>query len=63
MMKSTVEISEDWIRNSSLVRAHKEYLQEINLHKWLESEKAGHDIGIDRACVSWLIQISLSHID
>ena len=29
--------------------------QEIMTHKWYESEKAGHDIGWDRALVDWMI--------
>jgi hypothetical protein len=27
---------------------------EIDKHKWIESEKAGHDIGFDVALVDWL---------
>tara|TARA_E500000318_G_C3567740_1_gene216453 strand:- start:4163 stop:4351 length:189 start_codon:yes stop_codon:yes gene_type:complete len=36
---------------------YKEFLaekQEILKHKWLESEKAGEDIGFDRALFSWI---------
>jgi hypothetical protein len=29
--------------------------QEIMRHKWIESEKAGRDIGFDQALVSWLV--------
>lgn len=29
---------------------------EILLHKWYESEKAGHDIGWERASVDWMIR-------
>jgi len=32
---------------------YKAELEEINKHKWLESEKAGYDIGFDKAQVSW----------
>jgi hypothetical protein len=28
---------------------------EILRHKWLESEKAGQDIGFDKALLGWLI--------
>lgn len=28
--------------------------EEIRKHKWLESEKAGHDIGYDRALLGWI---------
>ncbi len=29
--------------------------EEVLKHKWLESEKAGHDIGYDRALVDWIM--------
>ena len=28
--------------------------EEILKHKWLESEKAGHDIGFERALLDWV---------
>jgi hypothetical protein len=28
--------------------------QEIERYKWIESEKAGHDIGFDKAADDWL---------
>ncbi|MBF0522298.1 MAG: hypothetical protein HQL24_04490 [Candidatus Omnitrophica bacterium] len=28
--------------------------QEIERHKWFESEKAGYDIGFDKAAESWI---------
>jgi len=34
----------------SILRAEQE---EINRLKWIESEKAGHDIGIDHAMFLW----------
>ncbi len=27
--------------------------EEILRHKWIESEKAGHDIGFERALIDW----------
>ena len=32
----------------------KEVLVEIDKYKWLESEKAGHDIGLEEASKRWL---------
>jgi hypothetical protein len=35
---------------------YKEFLverQEVLCHKWLESEKAGYDIGFERALLDW----------
>ena len=45
---------------SSLNRSsvYQEFLaerEEILKHKWLESEKAGHDIGYERALLDWII--------
>lgn len=31
----------------------KKVVEEINRHKWLESEMAGHDIGFDQAADDW----------
>jgi len=38
-------------------RLYKEFLaerEEILLHKWLESEKAGYDIGLEQALLDWV---------
>jgi hypothetical protein len=45
-----------WMRNTSLFREWDEMKQEILKHKWYESEKAGRDIGWDRASVDWLVR-------
>ena len=43
---------------------HKELLkdrrvvEEINRHLWIESEKAGYDIGFDKAASDWLEHFS-----
>jgi|GEM_PF-790138 hypothetical protein len=36
-----------------LVRLQRE---EVAKHKWIESEKAGHDIGWDQAHADWLVK-------
>lgn len=33
-------------------------IEEINRHLWIESEKAGYDIGFDKAKEDWLINFS-----
>jgi hypothetical protein len=36
---------------------YKEFIrerEEILKHKWLESEKVGHDIGFEKALLSWV---------
>ena len=38
---------------------YKEFLaerQEILCHKWVESEKAGYDIGFERALLDWVLK-------
>ncbi len=32
--------------------------EEIERHRWLESEKAGADIGFDKAAADWLTRFS-----
>ena len=43
-----------WLQNSSLYQEFLAERQEILKHKWIESEKAGHDIGFDRALMDWI---------
>ena len=45
-----------WLRNTLLFRQWEGMKNEILLHKWYESEKAGHDIGWERAAVDWMIR-------
>ena len=38
---------------------YKEFLaerEEILRHKWIESEKAGHDIGFEKALLDWIVK-------
>ena len=43
------------VKNSSLYRELQAERDEIMNHKWIESEKAGHDIGFKRALTDWII--------
>lgn len=45
-----------WVKNTLLFRQWDSMKREILLHKYYESEKAGHDIGWDRAAVDWMIR-------
>ncbi|MFH0880395.1 MAG: DUF4032 domain-containing protein [Lentisphaerota bacterium] len=45
-----------WVKNTRLVRQWEDIKHEILLHKWYESEKAGFDIGWERAAVDWMIR-------
>ena len=40
--------------------SNKEVIEEINRHRWLESEKAGHDVGFDSAAEDWLKKFSIA---
>lgn len=46
----------DLLRNSSLYREFQAEREEILKHKWIESEKAGCDIGFERALTDWIIK-------
>lgn len=44
------------VKNSSLYREFQAEREEILKHKWIESEKAGRDIGFERALTDWIIK-------
>ena len=46
----------DLVRRSSLYREFTAEREEILKHKWIESEKAGHDIGFERALTDWIVK-------
>ena len=46
----------DLLRNSSLYREFQAEREEILRHKWIESEKAGRDIGFEQALTDWIIK-------
>jgi hypothetical protein len=46
----------DLLKNSSLYREFQAERDEILKHKWIESEKAGHDIGFERALTDWIVK-------
>ncbi|TAL05215.1 MAG: DUF4032 domain-containing protein [Verrucomicrobia bacterium] len=43
------------LTGSSLYREFLAEREEVLRHKWFESEKAGHDIGIEHARISWVV--------
>lgn len=45
-----------WVRNTLIYRRWEAMRRDILLHKWYESEKAGYDIGWDRAVIDWMIK-------
>ncbi len=46
----------DLLKKSSLYREFQAEREEILRHKWIESEKAGHDIGFERALTDWIMK-------
>lgn len=53
---SDASYGDDLLRKSSLYREFVAEREEILRHKWLESEKAGHDIGFERALTDWMVR-------
>ena len=49
-------VGNDLLKNSSLYREFQAEREEILKHKWIESEKAGHDIGFERALTDWIVK-------
>ena len=47
--------SSDLLKNSTLYREFLAEREEILRHKWLESEKAGADIGFEQALTDWMV--------
>ena len=46
----------DLLKNSSLYREFQAEREEILRHKWIESEKAGHVHGFERALTEWIVK-------
>ena len=46
----------EFVTKSSLYKEFQAERDEIMRHKWIESEKAGYDIGFERALTDWIIK-------
>jgi hypothetical protein len=44
------------LKDSQLYREFLAEREEILRHKWIESEKAGHDIGFEKALLDWIVR-------
>jgi hypothetical protein len=44
------------LQSLSLYKEFQAEREEILKHKWIESEKAGYDIGFERALTDWIIK-------
>ena len=56
--RDTSSDSNAMVMKSSLYREFLAEREEILRHKWLESEKAGHDIGFELALLDWTMKHS-----
>jgi hypothetical protein len=50
----------DLVTNSILYKEFLAEREEILRHKWIESEKAGHDIGFEKALLDWIVRFRSS---
>jgi len=46
--------SREFVKQSSLYQEFLAEREEILKHKWLESERLGHDVGFERALLDWI---------
>jgi hypothetical protein len=52
----TEEESSQVLKNSVLYKEFLAEREEILKHKWIESEKAGSDIGFEKALLDWIVK-------
>jgi hypothetical protein len=55
----TAEANKDtsgFVKNSVLYKEFLAEREEILKHKWIESEKAGKDIGFEKALLDWIVK-------
>lgn len=55
-MSTDATNANDLLRNSNLYREFLAEKEEILKHKWIESEKAGWDIGFEQALTDWILK-------
>jgi hypothetical protein len=46
----------EFVKNSVLYKEFLAEREEILKHKWIESEKAGKDIGFEKALLDWIVK-------
>lgn len=55
-MPSAQEDGSQFAKNSVLYKEFLAEREEILKHKWIESEKAGSDIGFEKALLDWIVK-------
>jgi hypothetical protein len=56
LMPSVREDRSHFVKNSVLYKEFLAEREEILKHKWIESEKAGTDIGFEKALLDWIVK-------
>ena len=55
-MPSSKDDQAQFVRDSALYKEFLAERAEILKHKWIESEKAGEDIGFEKALLDWIVK-------
>jgi hypothetical protein len=55
-MSTSADATPDIVKESLLYKEFLAEREEILRHKWIESEKAGHDIGFEKALLDWIVK-------
>jgi hypothetical protein len=55
-MNAHTEDNGELVKESLLYKEFLAEREEILRHKWIESEKAGHDIGFEKALLDWIVK-------
>jgi len=55
-MPALEEDQSQFVKNSVLYKEFLAERAEILRHKWIESEKAGKDIGFEKALLDWIVK-------
>lgn len=56
LMSPAQEEKSQFVKNSVLYKEFLAEREEILKHKWIESEKAGKDIGFEKALLDWIVR-------
>ena len=56
MVESSATERDNMFHKSALYQEFLAERAEILRHKWIESEKVGHDIGFEKALLDWIVK-------
>ena len=56
MLDSSPKDQSNLFHKSALYQEFLAEREEILRHKWIESEKLGHDIGFEKALLDWIVK-------